>query len=342
MQNINGMGEHLYFPSQKLPYVRDIPMMQLSGTKILVTGGTGFIGGHLVSTLLELGADVSVVDIEIRPNSLYVQRHLGDKVAYYTLDIRDKDGIQNLIKHSNAEYIFHLAAKASVLIGYDDPSITFDTNIMGTLNILEGVRKSDHVKGLIVASSDKAYGKSRDAYTEDMPLRGSDPFGVSKSCVDLLCQSYYKTFNTPVAITRFSNVYGEGDLHFDRIIPEICKAVVQKKPFRVRSDGTYRRDYIYIQDVINGYLTLLQHIDTIHGEAYNFSSEDNLSVLEVIDKVRHAAGYDFPYTIVNSAKHELDYQHLIDDKIKKLGWTCKSSFEDVLPNILSWYRSILS
>lgn len=316
-------------------------MKNLKGKRILVTGGAGFIGSSLVKELVENNADVYVIDITVSPKSIFVLDGLDKKVKFEMLDVRDKDKVLDFFKKSKIDYVFHLAAVASVLLAYKDPSITFETNIMGTINILEGVRKSKHIKGIIVASSDKAYGKTNKTYTEESFLKGSDPFGVSKSSADLICQAYYKTYNIPVVITRFSNVYGEGDLHFDRLIPEICKTVVKDEVFKVRSDGTYRRDYIYIKDVVNGYLTLLHNIKSIQGEAYNFSSLDNLSVKEVIKKTSKAIGKVFPYEIMNTAKNELLYQHLDDKKIRKLGWKCRYTLEGVLPAIITWYKHIL-
>lgn len=316
-------------------------MYTLKGARILVTGGAGFIGSSLVKRLVEDQAEVTVIDLSIDSKSIFAIDRLDRKAAYHTLDVRKKPAVEKFIAKNDFDYIFHLAAMASVLIGRDDPTLTLETNIMGTVHILDAVRKNKNIKGIIVASSDKAYGRTDKIYTEECHLRGSDPFGVSKSSADLICQAYFKTFHIPVVITRFSNVYGEGDLHFDRIIPEICKSIVTGATFRVRSDGTFRRDYIYIHDVVNGYLTLLHNIQTIHGEAYNFSSRDNLSVKEVIAKARSALNADFPYIIMNTAKNELPYQHLDDRKVQKLGWQCQYSFEEVFPRILSWYREVL-
>lgn len=316
-------------------------MNTLKGAKILVTGGAGFIGSSLVKRLVEDQAKVTAIDLSIDSKSIFALDRLDRKAAYHTLDVRNKSAVEKFIAKYDFNYIFHLAAMASVLIGRDDPTLTLETNIMGTVNMLEVVRKNKNIKGIIVASSDKAYGKTNTIYTEESHLKGSDPFGVSKSSADLICQTYFKTFHTPVVITRFSNVYGEGDLHFDRIIPEICRSIVTGTTFRVRSDGTFRRDYIYIQDVVSGYLTLLGNIHAIQGEAYNFSSRDNLSVKEVIAQVQSALNADVPYCIMNTAKNELPYQHLDDRKIQKLGWHCQYTFKEVFPRILSWYKEVL-
>ena len=316
-------------------------MKNFKGKKILITGGTGFIGGHLVSTLLENQAEVCVVDINILPKSLFALENLSDKVRLKNIDVRSKERILSLFKENDFDYAFHLAAVASVLSSYEDPSLTLETNIMGTVNVLEGVRRNNRIKGIIVASSDKAYGKTSKAYTEEFPLKGQDPFGVSKSSADLICQTYYKTYGIPVVITRFSNVYGEGDLHFDRLIPEICRAIVKNEEFKVRSDGTFIRDYIYIKDVVSGYMTILNNIEDIKGEAYNFSSLDNLSVLEVIKKVNSLIDKKLIYKIVNNSKNEIPYQHLDDSKVRRLGWKPNYDLTSTFKSIMKWYRSVL-
>jgi len=213
---------------------------------------------------------------------------------------------------------------------------------MGTINILDAARLLPNLKGIIVASSDKAYGKTRKAYKEDTPLRGDHPYDVSKSCEDLIAQTYHKTYGLPIVITRFGNVYGEGDLNFGRIIPDICKAVIQKKTLFLRSDGTYVRDYIYISDVVDGYIFLLKNIKKINGEAFNFSSKDTLSVIEVVKIAEKILKTKIPYKILNNAKNEIPYQHLSDKKIKKLGWKTKYSFDNCLKDVLEWYKMILA
>lgn len=309
---------------------------------ILVTGGTGFIGSHLVEKLIDLGYQVIVVDIELQPLSTFSLYKLDKKAKLLFADIRNKDKIAWVFKKYQPEYVFHLAAQAIVGSAYELPSEALETNIMGTVNVLEAARKSDFVKGVIVASSDKAYGKlSKGQYEEIDPLRGDHPYDVSKSCADLICQAYYKTYGLPVCVTRFGNVYGEGDLHFDRIIPGICKAIIKKRPLEIRSNGKYVRDYLYVKDVIDGYLFLMKNFDKIKGEAFNFSSSETLSVLELIKKVEEILKVKIPYKILNTAKNEIPYQHLNDSKIKKLGWENKFNLENSLERILNWYQEIL-
>ena len=316
-------------------------MAGLKGKAILVTGGTGFIGGHLVQELLKGKAKVIVIDIELNPLSVFILDKLGKKVKLELVDIRDRKKVFKVFSKYSPDFVFHLAAQTTVPRAHRSPYETLETNIMGTINVLEASRLSSTVKGIIIASSDKAYGKTNRPYTEDFPLRGDHPYNVSKSSADLISQAYYKTYNTPVVITRFGNVYGEGDFHFDRIVPGICEAIIKKKTLVIRSNGKYVRDYIYVKDVADGYIFLLKKISSICGEAYNFSSNDTLSVIELVNKVETILNVKIPYKILNTAQNEIPYQHLDDTKIKKLGWIPQSSLDNSLSDVFLWYSRIL-
>lgn len=316
--------------------------MEIKEKKILVTGGAGFMGGHLVKKLVDLKAKILVIDIKIDPKSYFTQNKLEEKCKFSFVDVRNKKAVRVFFSKNKIDYIFHLAAEPIVEEALKNPYSAFETNIMGTVNILEEVRKNKRIKAVIVASSDKAYGKlNKKKYIETDPLRGDHPYDVSKSSMDLICQSYFTTYNLPVVVTRFGNVYGEGDLHFDRIVPGICKSIIKNEVLEIRSDGTYVRDYIYVEDVVEGYLTLLKNINNIHGEAFNFSSADNLSVLELIKSAEKSLGMKINYKILSIAKNEIPYQHLDDLKIKKLSWVNNYSFTLVLPKIIKWYKNIL-
>lgn len=306
---------------------------------ILVTGATGFIASHLVEELLKREVAITVPYIELNPQSYFVKKELDHKVNLVKTDITNREAISKLIKDNKIDFIFHLAAVTIVTEAYNDPFTTFNTNIMGTVNLLECVRNNANIKGMIFASSDKAYGKTTQEYTEDFPLKGDHPYDVSKSSADLIAQAYFKTFKTPVVISRFANVYGEGDLHFNRIIPGICEAVCKKQLLEIRSDGTFIRDYIYVKDVVSGYLTLFDIFEKVKGEAFNFSSTDSLSVIDVVKTAEDALGVTIPYKILNTAKNEIPYQHLDDSKIQKHGWKSKNTLQEVLPRVLTWYKS---
>src|SRR3989344_809719 len=294
---------------------------------ILVTGGTGFVGSHLVQELIKQGSTVITTYKSLNPRSYFVTEKLDKKTVMAPLDIVDYDKLFDLITKSEVDYIFHLAAQPLVETAYYNPRRTLDSNIRGTINILESARLYPHVKGVIFASSDKAYGKmaryqsAPGKYVESDPLQGDHPYEVSKSAADLIAYSYFKTYGVPVVTTRFGNIYGEGDLNFSRIIPGIMKSLVLHEELPIRSDGTFVRDYLYVKDVVRGYLMLAEHIDEVKGEAFNFGSDDTMSVLEIIQAVESTLGKKIQYKILNHAKNEIPYQSLDYAKIKeKLGW----------------------
>lgn len=313
---------------------------KLNDSKVLVTGGAGFIGSNVVKALLKQNAKVVVPYIKIYPNSLFQLDELSKYVKTELLDITHKKKVFEIIKKNQIDYIIHFAAQTVVTESYKDPFLTLKTNIMGTVNILEAARNNKNIKGIIVASSDKAYGKTTIPYTEDYPLKGDHPYDVSKSATDLIAQTYFRTYNLPLVITRFANVYGEGDLHLDRIIPGICQALINKEVLKIRSDGTYIRDYVYVKDIAEGCILLLNKIYQIKGEAFNFSSKDTYSVLELIKKAQDILRMEIPYKIMNNSKNEIPYQHLIDTKIRKLGWKNQSRLRDVLPEVYNWYKNL--
>lgn len=312
----------------------------MNGANILVTGGCGFIGGHLVEKLVNEGTNITVLDIVLDPRSIFAQSSLRKKVSLQLVDIRDREKVLKILKKCEPSYVIHLAAEPVVEKAYQYPYSAFETNIMGTVNILDAVRMLTKVKGIIVASSDKAYGKTKKPYTEESSLNGDHPYDVSKSCQDLISRTYFKTYGLPVIITRFGNVYGEGDIHTDRVIPGICKAIIKNKCFDIRSDGTYIRDYLYVKDVVSGYIFLLKNLSRIKGEAFNFSSNDTLSVLDVVKKAEKILKLKIPYKILNIAKNEIPYQHLDDSKISKLGWVPNHNLDNNLKKVFIWYKRI--
>ena len=313
-------------------------MINIKNSTILVTGGAGFIGSHLVKELASLSAKVVVLDIEINPKSLFVSDGVYRYCEFVIADLRDKGVVNKVFEQYLPQYVFHLAAEPLVEKSFDNPYNAFETNIMGTVNVLESCRRLNSVSAVIVASSDKAYGKTKKPYTEDFPLRGDHPYDVSKSSADLISYAYYKSYGLPVVITRFGNVYGEGDLHMNRIIPGICEAIIKKKILEIRSNGKYVRDYLYVKDVVDGYIFLISKISSVAGEAFNFSSNDTLSVLDLVKRMEKILKTKIKYKILNTAKNEIPYQHLVDSKIRRLGWKTKYNLYSSLQQIFDWYK----
>lgn len=311
---------------------------------ILVTGGTGFIGSHLVEKLVNLKANVTTTFQTINPQSYFCCQKLNKKVTMVNMDVCDFEKVFDVVAKFNVDYIFHLAAQALVEVAYYNPKRTLYSNILGTINILESAKLFPKVKGVVIASSDKAYGKlNKKKYLETDPLKGDHPYEVSKSAADLISSTYYKTYDLPVVITRFGNVYGEGDLNFSRIIPGILKSIIKKEMLKIRSNGKYVRDYLYVKDVINGYLLLVENIDKIKGQAFNFGSDETLSVLHLVRLIEKCLKRKVNYKILNTAKNEIPYQSLDFSKINdKVGWKPKYSLSSTIKKIHEWYENVLS
>ena len=315
---------------------------QLEGKNVLVTGGTGLVGGHLVEKLLSLGTRIFVLDIVVKPGSYFASQKLQEKVKLILQDVRDSVKLKEIILAENISYIFHLAAQALVPVAYEDPALTLDTNIMGTVSVLEAARLIPSVKAVVVASSDKAYGKDCQDATEDQALSGDHPYDVSKSAADLICTAYFKTYGIPVTVSRFGNIFGPGDLNFNRIFPGMMKSALQNEALELRSDGTFARDYVYVKDVVDGYICLAEQIDKAKGEAFNFSSGFNFSVLNLIEKTSEIIGKKIEYKIVNNQKNEIPEQSLNFAKAEKvLGWKSKYNFDQGILETFDWYKQQL-
>jgi CDP-glucose 4,6-dehydratase len=318
--------------------------LALKNKNILVTGGTGFVGSHLVEELLKEGAKVITTYEYFDPKSYFISQDFMNKVVMANVDVTDFDKVFDLVTKFEIDYIFHLAAQAIVPTAYSNPRRTIESNIMGTVNVLESARLYPKVKAVVVASSDKAYGKleaGKYTYSEVDPLRGDHPYDVSKSAADLIANMYFKTYQTPVVTTRFGNIYGEGDNNFSRIIPGIMMSLIKKEKLEIRSDGKAVRDYLYVKDVVKGYLMLAQNIEKTKGEAYNFGSSDNLSVIELIEEIEKVLKMKVPYEILNTAKNEIPYQSLCCEKIKKIGWKNQENIKSIVFKIYRWYLANL-
>ncbi len=318
-----------------------------SGKNVFVTGATGLVGSILVRTLTDFGANVSALIFDSPADSELVQSGLINKLNLYNGNLCDYQVVSRALVQSEPDYIFHLGAQTIVGKGLIDPKGTFETNVQGTWNILEAARNfSPQLLSIVVASSDKAYGEAKILpYDESFPLHGDGPYDVSKSCTDLISQSYGKTYNLPVSIARCGNIYGPGDTNWSRIVPGTFNSLLTKQTPVLRSDGTFLRDYIFVKDVVNAYLVLaLKQADLAPGEAFNFSHDRAYSVLEIYSEICQVVLQKYLEPMVlNSVTHEIHDQHLTSSKAKeKLGWEAKYSLESGLKESLPWYRELIA
>ncbi|MFJ5965925.1 GDP-mannose 4,6-dehydratase [Bacillus sp. NPDC093026] len=313
-----------------------------NGKNVFVTGCTGLLGSYLVKELIDQGANVTGLVRDQVPRSYLYQGIQFQKMNVVQGSLEDMQTIERALGEYEIDTVFHLAAQAIVGVANRHPISTFEANILGTWNVLEACRRQPLIKRVIVASSDKAYGDQEQLpYDEEMPLNGKHPYDVSKSCADLISHTYYNTYGLPVCITRCGNLYGGGDLHFNRIIPQTIRLVLKGEAPEIRSDGTFIRDYFYIEDAVKAYLLLAEKMEekVLAGEAFNFSNEIQLTVLELVDKILKAMGSELKPRILNQGTYEIKHQYLSAEKARKLlDWTPDYSIDEGLAKTIEWYR----
>jgi CDP-glucose 4,6-dehydratase len=310
---------------------------------VFITGCTGILGSWLTLALLEAGADVVGLIRDRVPLSNLRLSGAQQRIIAVDGDIADGELLERVLNEYEIEVVFHLAAQPLVRLANRAPLGTFDTNIRGTWLLLEACRRSHTVKRIVVASSDKAYGDQDTLpYSETTPLQGRHPYDVSKSCADLIAQAYYTTYRLPVAITRCGNLYGGGDLNWDRIVPGTMRSVLRGEAPIIRSDGTLLRDYLFVADIVEGYLRLAECLEdpALHGQAFNFGMDDPKTVLEITQAI--IAISDYPQikpVILNQASHEIARQYLASEKAHRLlNWQARYSLGEGLRQTLAWYR----
>lgn len=315
--------------------------------RIFITGATGIVGSWLIEALVKQDAYIVALVHDWDPQSDLIRTGLINQLHAVTGALEDYATLERAINEHEVDTVFHLGAQPIVTVANRSPLPTFEANIRGSYNLLEACRvHKDMVKRVVIASSDKAYGDSDVLpYTEDMPPLGRHPYDVSKSCTDLLAQAYWHTYQLPVGIARCGNIYGGRDLNWSRIVPGTIRSIIENKAPIIRSDGTYIRDYIYVKDAVQGYIDLAQAVDRpeIRGEAFNFSSESHVSVLEIVNTIRRLMGReDLEPVILDEVRAEIKDQYLSSAKARKLlKWEAKYTLNEGLKETIEWYRKFL-
>ncbi len=316
----------------------------------LVTGAHGFVASHLVGALLERGDSVRVLD---RPDpriadiggprrSALDLLGLRGEVELVEGDLRDAEAVSAAVAGCDA--VFHLAAQTIVGVARESPAETFEVNVRGAWNVFEACREHD-VARVVFASSDKAYGTSPELpYREDFPLRASYPYDASKAAADVIARSYAHAYGVPLAVTRFANIYGGGDLNFSRLIPETTIAVLDGRPPQIRSDGSPERDFLHVDDAVSAYLAIEEALggEGARGEAFNAGGERPHAVREVVDLIAEVAGtgVEPEYLGGGTPDGEIDRQYVDSAKLREAtGWRPRVGLAEGLSLTLEWYRA---
>jgi CDP-glucose 4,6-dehydratase len=316
----------------------------------LVTGAHGFVASHLVRALLERGDAVRVLD---RPDPRLADvggpRRSGldllglrDQVELAEGDLRDADSVSAAVQ--GCDSVFHLAAQTIVGVARESPLDTLEVNVRGAWNVFEACREHGASR-VVFASSDKAYGSSPELpYREDFPLRAANTYDASKAAADIVARSYAGAYGLPLAVTRFANIYGGGDLNFSRLIPEATIAVLDSRPPAIRSDGSPERDFLHVDDAVSAYLAIAGALDAegARGEAFNAGGERPHSVREVVDLIAAAAdtGIEPEYLGSGTPDGEIDRQYVDSTKLRELtGWRPQVGLSAGLDRTLAWYRA---
>jgi CDP-glucose 4,6-dehydratase len=318
-----------------------------SGKRVLVTGATGMVGAWLTRWLVDAGAYTVAFISDTDPQSELIRSGYINRVAVMNGRLENYDDIERAINNQEVDTIFHLGAQPIVGAADRSPRHTFESNIQGTWNLLDSARVLNGlVKRIIVASSDKAYGTQPVLpYTEDMSLNGDHPYEVSKSCTDLISTTYARTYGLPVTIARCGNIYGGGDLNWNRIVPGTFRSLLRGEQPILRSDGTFIRDYLHVDDIVSAYLLLGESTDKpeLAGQGFNFSDESPLTVMQIYKAICEAAGKpDENPNILNAAAGEIKDQYLDSTKAHEvLGWHASVSLSEGLSKSFDWYKTLL-
>ena len=314
---------------------------------VFVTGATGLVGAWLVRYLVNAGADVVCLIRDWIPQSEVIRTKLIEQVKVVRGDVRDQAVVERALGEYEVVTVFHLAAQTIVGIANRNPVSTLESNVQGTWSLLEACRRSPAVKQIVVASSDKAYGDhDKLPYDEQAPLQGRHPYDVSKSCADLIARSYADTYGLPVAITRCGNFYGGGDLNWNRIIPGTIRSILYGERPVIRSDGSYIRDYFYVEDGAAAYALLAERLaqrPELAGQAFNFSNEIQVTVLQLVQRLLELMDSKLEPEIRDEVSNEIRHQYLSSAKARReLAWSPLFKLDDGLRRTIDWYRKFLA
>jgi len=313
--------------------------------KVLITGGTGFLGSNLTKRIIDEVESITIATTDIRQKTTL--KSLGvdmNKINLVKGDVRDFDFVRLLFNEYEFDTVFHLAAISEVVKCQNDPKLALDVNIGGTINVLEVARTYGNVKAIVVSSSDKAYGTGdRLPYLEDDKLNGKGTYEASKSCTELIARAYATNYDVPVVVTRCSNLYGSGDMNFTRVIPNNIKKVLDgERPVIWKGSEKSTREFLYIDDAVDAYVSLVKNIDKTKGNAYNIGSGEEVTIGELLELLLSKMDTDLTIDYVEKDIPEITHQYLDSNKIKNdTGWEAQICLSVGLEETIKRYKEIL-
>jgi CDP-glucose 4,6-dehydratase len=311
----------------------------------LVTGARGFVGGWLAKALLERGERVVSFDKRRTTEKPSAIGMLGieEDLIQVEGDLCDAAELDRVLRENSVDTVFHLAAETIVSTVQASPVRGFESNVRGTWTLLQACLELG-IERVVFASSDKAYGAHEALpYREDFPLQPTAPYEASKAAADLIARSYWHSYRLPIAVTRFANIYGGGDLNFSRLIPEAVSAALSGRAPVLRSDGSPERDFLYVEDAAAAYLAISDALerDDVRGEAFNAGGGRSYPVGEVVALIAELAGTGVEPDVrgTGNPEGEIDRQYVDPTKIReRLGWEPEVGLREGLERTLDWYR----
>ena len=310
---------------------------------VLITGGTGFLGSYLTKRLINTAENITIITQNIRQKTSLKSLNIDmKKINIVKGDIKDFNFLNILFNEYEFDTVFHLGALSEVKKCQPNPKLTFETNVMGTVNILE-VSRIYGIKAIVISSSDKAYGNGAVPYIENYSMDGKGTYEVSKSCTDLIARSYYSNYNVPVVVTRCSNLYGGADMNMSRIIPNTIRLALKgKSPLIWKGSEESTREFLYVEDAVDAYLSLIENIDKTKGEAFNIGSGEIITIKKLVEDILSKINSKLLINYQSKDFPEISHQYLDSNKIKEsTGWKSKIKLSEGLDKSIKIYKNIL-